>query len=244
MATNHIGTLNERSLHAALKEYLAQPGDQFEVKLDQYFIDIVRGEELIEIQTGSFFPLRNKLETLLAHHTVHLYHPVPARKWIVRVDKEDNFLVRRKSPRKGSVFDLFDQLLSLRDIVLHPNLHLHVLMVELEEVWRDDGKGSWRKKYWSVSDQRLVKVIEEVALHTPEDYLKILPENLPEQFTNADLVKHAKCHKRMAGKATYALREMGLIQKVGVKNRFHLFERISGYVINDAHENKDVTDAR
>ena len=37
-----IGTLNEGSLHAALKELYAQPGDQFEVPLDRFVIDIKR----------------------------------------------------------------------------------------------------------------------------------------------------------------------------------------------------------
>ena len=222
---NHIGTLNERSLHAALKELLMQPGDEQEVKLEGYFIDIVRGAELIEIQTGSFFPLKRKLAKLLEHHVVHLYHPLAVRKWIVRVDKEDTFLTRRKSPRKGNLFDLFDELLSLRSVVLHPNLWLHVLLIEVEEVWRDDGQGSWRKKYWSISDRRLVGVNDEVVLHSREDYLDLLPASLPEPFTNADLMKHAKCTKRMAGKASYALREMDLIHKVGIQNRYHLFER-------------------
>lgn len=221
---NPIGTLNEHSLHAALKEYLAQPGDQQEVKLEGYFIDIVRGEELIEIQTGSFFPLKRKLKKLLKQHVVHLYHPIAARKWIVRVNKNDEFITKRKSPKKGTTFDLFDELLSLRTVALHPNLWLHLLLVEVEEVWRDDGKGSWRKKYWSISDRRLVGVNDEIVLHDGADFLGLLPEDLPEQFTNADLMEHAKCRKRMAGKATYALKEMGLIQRVGTKNRYHLFQ--------------------
>lgn len=224
---NHIGTLNERSLHAALKEHLFQPGDEQEVKLDGYFIDIVRGEELIEIQTGSFFPLKRKLKKLLEKHVVHLYYPIAARKWIVRVDKEENQLSRRKSPRKGNAFDLFDELLSLRNVVLHPNLWLHLLLIEVEEVWRDDGQGSWRKKYWSISDRRLVGVNEEIVLHDGADFLGLLPADLPEQFTNGDLVEHVRCTKRLAGKATYALKEMGLIVKVGVKNRYHLFEKVN-----------------
>ena len=50
----HIGTLNEGSLHAALKQVYAEPGDTFEVPLDRFVIDISRDELLIEIQTGSF----------------------------------------------------------------------------------------------------------------------------------------------------------------------------------------------
>ena len=37
-----IGTLNEKRLHAALKERYARPGDGAEVKLHGYVVDVVR----------------------------------------------------------------------------------------------------------------------------------------------------------------------------------------------------------
>ena len=45
-----IGTLNEKPLHAGLKEWVARPGDAFEQPVDGYVIDIVRDDLLIEIQ--------------------------------------------------------------------------------------------------------------------------------------------------------------------------------------------------
>ncbi len=51
---NTIGSLNEKSLHAALKAWCLQPGDQTEVPVDGYIIDIVRGDLLIEVQTRNF----------------------------------------------------------------------------------------------------------------------------------------------------------------------------------------------
>ena len=222
-ALNHIGTLNERSLHAALKAHLAQPGDQLEVSVDGYVIDIVRGETLIEVQTGGFFPLRRKLSTLSQTHPVHLYAPIAQRKYILRLDNEGNQLSRRKSPRKGTAFDLFNELLSLRTCLPHPNLWLHVLLCEIEEVWVDDGKGSWRKRYWSLTDQRLLNVQTEIILHNSEDYLGLLPPGLPQPFTNTELAKHAKCRARLAGKATYALSAMGLLARVKGSGRAHHF---------------------
>ena len=222
----NIGTLNERSLHAALKNYLFKEGDQVEVKLENYVIDLVRGKTLIEIQTRSFAAMRRKLEHLLPQYKIKLYHPIAAKKWIVRVDGDGAFLKRRRSPRKGSAFDLFNELLSLRSVAMHPNLELHILMVEVEEVWKDDGKGSWRKKYWSVHDHHLLKVTEDYCLCGAEDYLSLLPEKLPEKFTNGDLITAQRCTSRMAGKATYALREMGLIEQVGILNRYHVFQRV------------------
>ncbi|MGH7006278.1 MAG: hypothetical protein ACREIP_20215, partial [Alphaproteobacteria bacterium] len=38
-----IGLLRETDLHAALKRWYAQPGDEFETALDGYVIDIRRG---------------------------------------------------------------------------------------------------------------------------------------------------------------------------------------------------------
>ncbi|MBT6445957.1 MAG: hypothetical protein HOK58_13350, partial [Acidimicrobiaceae bacterium] len=71
-----IGTLNEGSLHAALKELYAQPGDQFEVPLDRFVIDIKRGSELIEVQTVSFASMGKKLDHLLPDYQILLVHPI------------------------------------------------------------------------------------------------------------------------------------------------------------------------
>ena len=60
-----IGTLNESSLHAQLKQLLSEQGDEFEVDLDGFVIDIRRGDLLIEVQTGSFGAMGRKLDRLL-----------------------------------------------------------------------------------------------------------------------------------------------------------------------------------
>ena len=38
--SNHISTLNEKPLHAGLKEWYARPGDRIEVPVDGFLIDI------------------------------------------------------------------------------------------------------------------------------------------------------------------------------------------------------------
>ena len=53
-----IGLLNEKPLHASLKEWCAQPGDQFEVAVDGFVIDIVRDDLLLEIQTGNLASIK------------------------------------------------------------------------------------------------------------------------------------------------------------------------------------------
>ncbi|MCP5097079.1 MAG: hypothetical protein GY943_16140, partial [Chloroflexi bacterium] len=86
---NRIGTLSEKSLHADLKKWMTQPGDEVEVKVDGFYIDIVRdvppqGLLLIEIQTGNFSAMKRKLNKLLPTYPVWLLHPIAQEKWIVR----------------------------------------------------------------------------------------------------------------------------------------------------------------
>ena len=78
----------ETSLHQALKDWYAQPGDQIEASLDGYQIDILRGDLLIEIQTRQFNAIRPKLHDLLERHPVRLVFPIPETRWIVRMDKK------------------------------------------------------------------------------------------------------------------------------------------------------------
>jgi hypothetical protein len=56
-----IGLLNEKPLHASLKEWYSQPQDQFEVAVDGFVIDIVRDDLLLEIQTANLASVKSKL---------------------------------------------------------------------------------------------------------------------------------------------------------------------------------------
>ena len=83
-----IGTLSEKSLHSALKAWYARAGDQLEVKVDGFHIDIVRGKALIEIQTTNFSSQKRKLNTLIEKHPVRLVFPIAQEKWIIRLAED------------------------------------------------------------------------------------------------------------------------------------------------------------
>lgn len=129
--TQTIGTLNEKPLHAALKEWYAQPGDRLEVSVDGFVVDIVRGDLLIEIQTANFFSIKRKLTELTAHHPVRLVYPIAREKWIVKLTKDGNSqLSRRKSPKRGALEQIFGELVSFPQILSSPNFSLDVLLIQ------------------------------------------------------------------------------------------------------------------
>lgn len=216
---NGIGRLAERSLHAALKQELAQPGDQLEAALDGFVIDILRQDLLIEIQTRHLYAMRRKLTKLLAGHKVRLVHPIAAEKWILRVDDQDRPITRRKSPKRGQALDAFKELVRVSDLLVHPNFSLNVLLIGEEEVWRDDGLGSWRRKGWSRADRRLLSILGEQTFGEPADYLALLPDGLAQPFTNKELATAAHCSPALAQKMTYTLRGLGVLAECGKRGR-------------------------
>lgn len=218
-----IGLLNEKPLHASLKEWYALPGDQFEVPVDGFVIDIVRDGLLLEIQTGNFASIKSKLATLARSHQIRLIHPIAQEKWIVRLAKDDHrAATRRKSPRKGRVEDLFWNMVSIPRLILSRNLSLEVLMIREEEARRYAGRRQWRRRGWVTAERRLLEVVDRRVFDKPADWLALLPEGL-EPFTARDLAEKMGIRLELAQKMAYSLREAKLVRLIGRRGRANLY---------------------
>lgn len=210
----HIGTLNEKRLHAALKEHIAEEGDRFEVRIDRFVVDILRGSLIIEIQTGGTSALRRKLVSLLGHYAVRLVIPLAARKDILRVDAEGAVITTRRSPKRQSILDVFSELASLRELLDDPNFSIEVLLIHEEEVRRPrTPRGRWQKD-WEIDERRLVEVLDRISFDHPGDFLSAIPPTLSEPFTTADLAGAIARPRRTAQAIAYCLREIGAIAVV------------------------------
>jgi len=218
----HIGTLNETSLHAALKATYAQPGDRLEVPIDGFCIDLVRGDLLVEFQTAGFAAIRRKLETLLPHHRVRLVHPVAEATWIVKVAPGGTVQRRRKSPKRGCVDDVFEELVSLPALLADENFSVEVLMVHAEQRRALRGR---RRGRWSVCERRLLAVVDRWVFESPADLADLLPPGLPEPFTTTDIAKAAGKDLWVAQKMAYCLRESGALTVAGKRGRSILYGR-------------------
>ena len=224
-AKPHIGTLNERSLHAALKAWYAEDGDRFEIPIDGFVADIVRGDLIIEIQTGSTSSMRRKLRTLLRRHPVRLVLPISAEKRIVHRDAAGEERQGRRSPRKGTWSDAFAELVSLRELLADRNLTVDLALIHEEEVRGPKGRKR-RWKSWSVADRRLVDVQDVVSLQQPTDYLAFIPPSLEEPFTTGDLAKAMGKRLRIAQQIAYTLRHLGALKVTGKQGNSILYRRV------------------
>lgn len=209
-----IGTLNEGSLHAALKRRYAEPGDHHEVPLEGFVVDIARAlgtddELLIEIQTGAFGAMGSKLDVLLAEHRVLIVHPVAAITTLERRDRP-----ARRSPKKGSVYSVFDELVSIPTLLDHPHLELDVVVAAITRVQEPDPRARRGRGGYRTVDRRLDAVLEVHRFREMTDLLSLLPDDLPQPFTTADIARGAGVRRDVAQRMAYTFRHACLIDVV------------------------------
>lgn len=222
--TNNIGSLRENSLHAELKKDLSEPGDEFELMVNGFVVDIFRDGEIIEIQTGSFSNIKRKLNILLDTHPIKLIYPLPVRRWIVRLDIESGRIIsRRRSPKKGTVQEVFNHLVYLPELVNRSSFVFEVLGVEDEVYYIKDGRGSWRRKGWSVLDRKLITKVSIESFGCAADYAKFIPEDIKDPFSVRDLSSKSGVRIRLAQKMVYFLNKIGIIDRVGKRGNAWLY---------------------
>jgi len=226
-ASNGINTLNEKSLHASLKQWYARPDDHLEAPVDGFIIDIVRGNRLIEVQTRNFSAIKRKLTSLVESHPVRLVYPIEREKWIVKlpVNGQDH-PSRRKSPKRGKVEDVFFELVRVPKLIAHRNFSLEVLLIQAEEARRFDGRRGWRRDGWVTHERRLLDVVETIHFEKPIDFANLLPDHLENTFTTADLAQCKNISRVLAQKMVYCLHQMALIERVGKRRNAHVYQRI------------------
>lgn len=230
-----INIFNEKSLHAAIKQWYALPEDRLEVPMDGYIIDLVRGSQLVEIQTGSFSPLKHKLAKLVKDHPIRLVFPIAQEKWITRLPKEETIqdgardlaqkLSRRKSPKRGRVEMLFKELVYIPTLIASENFSLEVLLIREEEVRRYTGKTGWRRKGWITHERRLLEVLDRQVFSSPTDLARLLPGVLPNPFTIRELSQAAAQPEWLARKMVYCFRALGILEMQGKRGRAILYTR-------------------
>ena len=220
-----IGLLNEKPLHASLKQWYARAGDRFEVPVDGFVIDIVREDLLIEIQTRNLAAINSKLSRLTRSHQVRLIYPIVKEKWIVRLGSINSSAtktdagVRRKSPKRGRLEDLFWELVSIPQLLSNPNFSLEVLMIREEEVRRHDRR---RRKGWVLEGRRLLEVLDQHLFTKSEHWLAFVPTGLS-SFTTVELATGIDVNRDLAQKLAYCLRHGRMIELIGRRGRANLY---------------------
>ena len=213
-----IGTLAEKRMHSIIKHYLCEDEDCHEVGVlnTRYVSDVRIGNEIYEVQTGDFYPMRKKIEHYLTATdcTVTVVHPIPAVKWVSWVDPQTyEISPRKRSPKKGRAEDLLPKLYCLLAHLGDPRLRFRLLMLEAEDFRLLNGRSRDRKKGSQRYERIPLALLDELNFDSPEDFRRFVPTELPHHFTVKDFSALTKIRGRDAYSAVRVLCALGLFKE-------------------------------
>jgi len=222
VSSRRIGTRNESSLHQALKFRYADLGET-EMEKAGFVCDAISPQgEVVEIQTGHFGDLKKKLPALAKNNKVRLIYPVIVNKIIELYDVDGKLLSRKKSPKKGNAWDIFNELIYFPELVTLRGVTIELALVDAVERRRDDGKGSWRRKKISIEDRLLESCRESIVLKRKADWRRFVP--VQGEFTVKTLAPTIHTKPFVAQRTVYVLTKAGVVSKIRKEGRAWIYQ--------------------
>ena len=212
-----IGRLGEKQMHAAIKRFICPDTSCHEIKIDgsigcnaknppedadkkaskpktrKFVADVLDGNTIYEIQTGSFAPLREKIRWILENtsYNVVLIHPIAETKWMSTISRDGKIGQRKKSPKKESLRDIAGELYFISEFLTSPRFSLVILTLEAEQYKKNtaaEGKRPRYKKYELIP----ISLLRAHIFRSLDDYRIFIPDDLPETFTVKDFSMRSK----------------------------------------------------
>lgn len=222
-----IGTKCEKSVHAVLKNYYEPFHDSQEQKIGGYIADIVGENGIIEIQTGHFTALKEKLKAFLPVSRVTVVYPVYTKKRIITLDGETGEIKsRRTSPLKETAYEIFPNLFSIAEFLTNENLSFIITLLEADELRippQSIGRKKRHRNRLSVIDRIPTALTDEIHIDTPRDWEKLIPCLFDEDYTTEDLAKAAGIPRETAQLALSALFKGGVVTRTGKKGNAYTY---------------------
>ena len=219
---NVIGVLSEKTLHKTIKNLYESNQDYQEVKIDGYYVDILKDNNIIEVQTKQFDKLRNKLSYLLDHYdyNINVIYPIFNNKVIYYIYDNKIISLPKKSPKKLKYPEVFYEIYKIKNLLSNEKLVITLLVLDIQE-YRI--KTNNRKKY-VLYDRVPIKLIEEVRLTKKDNYISLLPKNSGEVFTVKDVCELTKGDNKYVSKMINVLKYLGIIEMIGKEGKKYLYK--------------------
>ena len=224
--TKKIGTLQEKLLHRIIKHYFENDISYHEIKIGPFYADILKEKEIVEIQTRSFNKLRKKLDFFLPNYRVTIVYPIPHIKWLYWIDENTGEISsKRKSPKKGTIYDAIFELYKINPYLNHPNLRICLLLMNMEEYRYLNGWSTDKKRGSSRYNRIPTELIDEVYFNSPFDYQAFLPSNLPLHFTSKDYQQLSQINQRKAQIALKIQTDLECVIRVGKQKNLIIYQK-------------------
>ncbi len=227
-----IGLLGEKWQHQIIKRYLTEDPREHEVKLagTRFVSDVRVGNAIYEVQTGSFAPMKKKLERYFADPslTVTVVHPLPAVRHLTWMDPATGELGKsRRVAGKRDPILLLPALYPLIPLLSHVEtgrLSFRLLLLEVEDFKLLDGRSRDRRHGATRLERIPVGLVDDLLFTSPSDFAALLPPSLPSPLTVAGLSRATGLRGLDAYSAARALVALGILAPSAPISRAMAFE--------------------
>lgn len=234
-----IGLLAEKRLHALLKRWVEEDSTRHEVKVTgrgekprRFVADILTAAgEIVEVQTGKLYPLRQKLAFYMeqTHHPVTVLHPLFATKYISWLDRETGEIAsRKKSPHHEGVLHGIAQLKPFIPYLGSPRFTLCLPLLEVDEYRLLDGWSHNKKRGSHRYEIIPMSLLDTCYFREKGDYAAAFPADarLEGAFTAKVFGKVTRLRGYALYNALAVFEGLGVIEKCGKEKRAALYRKI------------------
>lgn len=216
-----VGILNEKQIHATLKSYFASSAFDKEIKIGNYFADLVTENGIFEIQTANFRYLVPKLSVFLKASHVTIVYPYHKKSRLNYIDKSTGEILKSgRTVTANDMTDFFLELYRIKQFLNDPNLTVCIADIAVENL-RYCAKDMKRRK----TDRKVTvptSLLQLTFLEGAESYRFFIPDGLPETFTLKEFRKYMR-----SGDASIAikiLQYVGVIDYIGKRGNEYIYK--------------------
>lgn len=210
-----FGTLAEKRMHAVIKKYVCDDESCHEVGVagTRFVSDVRVGNEIYEVQTGAFYPMKKKIAHYMEHTdcTVTVIHPIAKVRWMSWVEPGSMEIRPRRRVAGERAEAILPELYCLSEHLGNPRLRFRLLLLEVHDFRLLNGRTTNRKKGSNRYERLPLSLLEEIELNEPSDFLRFLPMELADHFTVKDFSHVSKLRGIDAYSAVRALVALGVI---------------------------------
>lgn len=230
-----VGTQNEKTLHAVLKNYYAPFADEQEIKIGSFFADAVCEDGIFEIQTRNLYKLKDKLRLFLKDSRVTVVYPTPSALGTLYLSEDSGEIVKETPMRNmSSLLKVFEELYSIREFLNDENLRIIIARLKIQRRVYFHGNKipdlTKRREKRKLHIEKLpLEFSEEIILDGKTDYARFFPDgaSLPEEFTKKEFAKAVG--ESASSLRLEVLRTVGIIEKTGKKGNSNLYKKVELY---------------
>lgn len=235
-----IGTLGEKHMHAAIKRFVCPDESKHEIKLDaprgpdekskgrrRFVADVLDGNTVYEIQTGSLAPLVKKLDWIMENTdlNVTVIHPIAEVKWVNIIGDDGHISKRYKSPRADRLNDIAGELYYIRHLLDCPRFSLVILSCEAEQYKKNAEKPKRRGSKYQKYELIPVNLLRAQVFFGLDSYKHFIPESLVGAFTVKQYSAATKIRGSDAYSIVHTLCDAGLLREAGKVGRAMTYEK-------------------